>query len=488
MCICLQIDGRHDMRTLLQAAQPTPLSGDINPKKMNAYIQQQSQAAARAAKTSDPNPILLLYFKRMAQMCHDLGRQLDHIHISTILYGTATVIVSIDEECKDQQLPKHAQQELEAFLRFMLDRLQLVLPDIKARGASGILWSFAKIGINPDTLVPGTVDKVAQQYTCHIKTAVGTSYASLLWACAELNLNPCQGQLLQKALGQLERAELSQYKAHELANIVYSLAKMPTVQPSISLLNGLCRCFLKQLLSSVEDQQPTAQGVANFVWALQKLKYLPIPQLTSAMLARMLRLCQDTAQQRPTSQNIANFLLGCAVLRVRIQPAEAQALMTQLLSCSKLQNKQLLQHLVNSTWALAVTGQLQISMFRLVLQRVSALAPPSVPLREAHMDQLHRTLHRLHPSADASAADQTAWQEAQAELQQLGPMPFTPETVLLAKEEVGAALQAMGLDYTAAECLEAYWVDAIVWPQIPEAPPLIVLVEDPDWFMNEPSR
>ena len=70
-------------------------------------------------------------------------------------------------------------------------RLQPLLPAIGARIAADVLWSSAKLGLDPDALVPGMTDSLAQQFMADMDAANGQEFANVLVACGKLQLNPC---------------------------------------------------------------------------------------------------------------------------------------------------------------------------------------------------------------------------------------------------------------------------------------------------------
>ena len=118
----------------------------------------------------------------------------------------------------------------------MLTNLRQLLPTTTCREISSILWSFAKMNLNPDDLVPGSVDSLAQQFVHDMDTANHQHYASLTLACANLQLDPCKGTVHQAIMQRLSTTDMSSFDAQAVSNITYSLAKMPMTDPSPRLL------------------------------------------------------------------------------------------------------------------------------------------------------------------------------------------------------------------------------------------------------------
>ena len=261
------------------------------PKELSAYIKKQSvTAAAQAQKAHKPNEILTKYCQHMEFLCFRCKESLNHIHVSAVVYGTAKVC---NAAIQGQNLKHHDTlqlHQLHSFLYRMLFRLQYFLPRIQPRQASSILWSCASLGVNPDSLIPGIVDELAQQFLRNMSSADGQSFASLLLACVQLRLDPRDGHMCYAMLKYLNRTNLSAFDA---------------------------------------------QAVANTAWALQELRYAPQDDLALAMASRLLYHCQySQAEIRP--QHISNLLFAFAELRLPAEPTQLNALVTFLLSRAKV--------------------------------------------------------------------------------------------------------------------------------------------------------
>ena len=89
---------------------------------------------------------------------------------------------------------------MHAFLTKMFHSLQPLLPDVEAWQAANMLWSSAQLGLNPDALVPGMTDSLAQRFMIDMDAADGQNFANVLEACPKLQLSPCQGFLCKTIL------------------------------------------------------------------------------------------------------------------------------------------------------------------------------------------------------------------------------------------------------------------------------------------------
>ena len=138
----------------------------------------------------------------------------------------------------------------------------MVLQDVGRRECSSILWSFARLGLDPDSLMPGTTHGLGQRFMADSHNATDQSYASLLLAYADLQLSPCKGQLLRWSVDPLSTLDMSGFSSQPLANIANSLTRLPQDQPSSQLLDRLYACVVRKLQAVHKQQQPKAQELA----------------------------------------------------------------------------------------------------------------------------------------------------------------------------------------------------------------------------------
>lgn len=342
---------------------------------------------------------------------------MDFTHIASALYGTALVWQAAQHKPQAPHRPQ-LHPELQDFLYRMLERLQFVQSKLNTRAVSSILWSFAKLGQHPDTLLPGIVDGIAQRYVQDIDTATGQSHSSILLACDQLRLDPCQGAMITAILQHLDSIRLAQYNAQDLSNIIHGLAKLPQAQPSTELLNKLCDSFLPLFECEDQAQRPNSQAVANFAWALQQLNHSPAADLAAAMIQRMLQLCQRP-QQPPKPQEISNLILACSQLKMPITQEQAERLMLHLLNHRQLRP----QDLTNTAYALAMLGVLQQNSFACLLQRFAAVITRATPGRDSALRQMYQALRSIQPPSDANPQEYKAWVGTKWALHNLGPKP-----------------------------------------------------------------
>lgn len=451
-----------------------------NPRQLANHIKAQWQRAASAAARQDFDHVAA-YLAHMSQLCHQLDNGLDHMHMNALFHGTAKVWLTAMDSCHQQVIQQQLRQHLVAFLLPAVMHLRRVLPEVDARGVSSMFWSFAKMQVNPNTLVPGTLDGLAQQFVEDIDSANDQSHATLLLACVHLKVNPCKGALLQAILQQVNIMNMRLFSARHLANILYSVAKLPSAQPTAQLLDNLCDGFRVKMHEPSVYRQPNAQDIANFVWALSELKHVPPNSLTSAMISQMLCLCCGLKQQRPNAQGTSNFLYGLANLRLPISPTDAMTLAKHLLQTGS-RHKQHNQHLSNTAWSLAAFGCLRVPTLCKLLQGIQS------PVDHGHLRQLYRSVNWLQPHGIRDVAQQQAWSQLQAQLHKLGPPPPMDRLPLLGNKALAALLEGLGLQYKLAVPVKGCWVDAVVEPSSDWARPALIVFEVDTRCINDPSR
>ena len=192
----------------------------------------------------------------------------------------------------------------------------------------------------------------------------------------------------------------------------------------------------------------------------------------------MLDLCQSAGQQ-PSSQNISNLLFASAQLQFTMTAHEADILLHHLLS----QNTANAQSLAISAWSLAALGSLQLDTFQ---QLLCCLVAISTPLTTPDLQQMYQALDRLQPLSNAVPQQHKAWSDAEAELQALGPQPVPEQQRAFA--QLPAALHQLGLKYIAPARIKSYSIPAAIQPQSSTTKSILVSVEVPDCFSNQPMR
>jgi hypothetical protein len=474
--------------------QATDAVGFKSAKHMTNYISKQWQLAAQSVKHSSPDKVMEAYYSCMDQMCCQSEKQLNYAHISAIVHGTAKVWTAAGGRRSCWVAEGRPEQNLRSFIARMLRRLQPLLPAVGARLVATVLWSLAKLGLNPDALVPGMTDSLAQQFMADMNAANGLPLATVLFACAQLQLSPCQGALFKAICGRLAVADLSKFDPQNVATILHSLATLPAAAPSIELLDALCQCFGVMLngrqAADGLNELPSARDIASTIWALSKLKHSPSDELAMSMVGRIMALYR--LGQQPMPQEISNVLLACAELRVPVTQTDTEDLASVVLNLKSQQVKQ--QVYPNTVWSLAVLGHLRQVQFALALDHLTALSvshgevsQPSLVTNRV-LRQLYQALDWLQPPPSAHAQQQSAWSSLQGKLHTLGPRPAGTNFQTYDRSKLYAALDQLQLPFKAMVSVQSYSADAVLEPQGSKAKAIILRLLRPDYIRNSPGR
>ena len=457
---------------------------------MTNYIKTQWQLAAHFVRLSSPDKIMEAYYSCIDQMCCQSEKQLNYVHLNAIVHGTAKVWTAAGERhgCWVAGVP--AEQNMRFFIARMLQRLlnQPLLPAIGARIAANVLWSSAKLGLDPDALVPGMTDSLAQQFMTDMDAANGQEFANVLVACAKLQLNPCQGALFKAMCGRLAVADLSIFDSQHVATILHSLATTTAAEPSVEMLDGLCQRFGVLLSrhqgSSRPNELPIAQHIANTMWALSKLKYAPADELALSMVDRMVALCHVPWRQ-PTPQAISHLLRACAQLSVPVKQIDTDSLASFFLGSNRGQGTQ--QNSANTALSLAVIGHLCQAHFARMLDQMLALSVNHQELSELQLRQLYQALDWLKPLSSAGTLQGDAWLNLKDKLGRLGARPACDTQPSFGAQLVCAALTQLSLRYKATPVIGGYRPAALLVP-IDGGAAIVVAFESNICLKNKPSR
>jgi len=435
-----------------------------------------------------PDLALQILYRDMSSLCARPDTFIHPSHPSAVIGATAKAW-TLAWAGSGQQKQQQARREMHVFLTKMLQTLEPMLPDVEARAAANLLWSAAKLGVDPDALVPGMTDSLAHQFMADMDAATGQGFASILVACAKLQLSPCQGGLLKAIQNRLATADMSGFEPQSVANTLHSLATIPAVTPFVAVLDALCQRFGVLLKSRQAVELPVAQKIANTMWALSKLKHAPSDELAISMVGRMMALCHVPGQQ-PAPQAISNVLLACAELRLPVKQAGIDGLALFLLSLGRQRMSR--QDCTNTAWSLAVLGHLQEAQLELLLDQLFALlvsrhelSEPSL-LNAAGLTQLYQALDWLQPNQNANVQQGTAWLNLKEKLDSLGPRPDLaqphPEAQLIC-----LALTQLSLRFKTTPAISGYRTAAVLEPTGNEAP-IVVSLESNIYLNNNQSR
>ncbi len=279
-----------------------------------------------------------------------------------------------------------------------------------------------------------------------------------------------------------------------MSNILHSLATLLAAVPSVEVLDALCQRFGVLLtghqVANGYNELPSAQHIANTMWALSKLKYAPADQLAMSMMGRIMALC--CMGQQPTPQDSSTVLLACVELRLPITQTETEDLASVVLILkSQLDMPQIY---IDTVWSLAALGQLRRAQFALALDHLTALSvshgevsQPSV-VTNRQMRQLHQALDWLQFPPSAHAQHRSVWSSLQGKLHRLGPRLAWTNICTRDRSKLYAALDQLKLPCKTMVPIQSFMADAVLEPQSSNAKAIILRLVCFCYMRNIPGR
>ena len=374
---------------------------------------QQALHEIRIAK-ADPRRVT----KSVGDFCKQMlgvssSPAINFIHYSTIINSTAKVFGasqaalahSRSQQQESCQLVRHCMKQ-------SLQKLTASLPELRLREASNILWSCAKLKLDPDSAVPGltaylmsTVAKGSNPTAQDISNAV--------WAVATLK-DVRQPQHVDMAL---VSALCTQFAAcvnsrlagrpangQDVSNVLWAAAILG-LRPDTTVLDKLCAYLVFLAERPSAQANLTAQGVANSLSSFYKMRYLPKPAHLSSLLAHFKSLLTVQGGQ-PKPQEISTVILAVAGLGSEQSSRVVRDLACCLMSLHMAH--MVLQHLIIVAHGMAVLNVLDLSTFRKLLGIIGSMEGSNVPAKGVRL--LYQALYRVEPPSHDLTWERS-WQE-----------------------------------------------------------------------------
>ncbi|KAL3149824.1 hypothetical protein ABBQ38_013645 [Trebouxia sp. C0009 RCD-2024] len=170
---------------------------------------------------------------------------------------------------------------IEALYQRCVQSLQPLLADMHAQGFSTVLWSSAKLGLDPDAVVPGM--------THH---------------------------LILRLLKLIDVSEEKQRpNAQEAANVLWALATMGH-QAAAEMVNAVCLHFARLTQHADAKQRPTAQAAAITLWALASMGHQAAAEVLDSVTTHFAHLVgSPNVKQRPDAQAVSNVVWALGTLK-----------------------------------------------------------------------------------------------------------------------------------------------------------------------------
>ncbi|KAL3149791.1 hypothetical protein ABBQ38_013617 [Trebouxia sp. C0009 RCD-2024] len=341
-----------------------------SPKAINAYTKGLQEHIHSSICGSQPGPAMLEFCYSLEGLYSTAAPQMDAINISTILSTLAHEWAAAQQNHNFQHNDIDVNARVKAVVQQSLKQLQPRLQSLGAWGISNIMWSSAKLGVDPDEYVPGMVRTLATMFLQLIQdmhqkrrpNAQGSS--NLVWALATMNHPAATNALLDcvcSHFGSLMHHPDARQRpvAQDVANVLWALAELQHSPKHDRLLDDFCMYMHSLLRHQDAGVRPRAQDIAHLVRALAELQHSPQDAgLLDAFCMYMHSLLQrQDANARPNAQDIANLVRALAVLKHPLKDGRLLddfcMYMHSLLQSRDARARPTAQNIANTLWALA---------------------------------------------------------------------------------------------------------------------------------------
>ena len=451
--------------------------------------------ALAGVRGRQPEKALQGFYAYMEHLCSVAGPLLNHINLSAIITATAQLWTSAQANSSFKPSANTAGIEMKRFYCSVLVWLHPKLLDAGAQAVSNILWSSAKLGLNPDAFVPGMTDALAAKLLQLAKDEPrhrpnAQSCANFMWALATLGHEPANKGLIDAVCAHFVRLirhhdDSKQPNAQGVANFLWALATLGHEPVDKGLADAVCNHFARLIRHHDARKRPDSQAVSNVMWALEEMNHAPPDGAASAILEWFSRLCKLPGQE-PNAQAISNTLFACAVLRLKVKGHVSLALINGLLRLDRSSGYK--QDYCNAAWSLAVSGMLSPEILCALLDRLRPLPTAEAvhdALRTQDLAQLYQALDSLQPLPSVAA------QQLQDMLSILGQRPLPnrkQDADSFDRRQLCWALGQLGLAFAPDVPLSGYWAHAVLHPRDGVTDPVVLATEGLHCFSNKNHR
>ena len=350
------------------------------PAHVTARIKEQQRMALAGVRGLQPDQALLGFYASMVHLCSVAGPLLDHISVSAIITATAQLWTSAQANSSFKLTANMAGLELNRFYCSTLLQLEPKLPDVGAQAVSNVLWSSAKLGLNPDASVPGMTDALAAKLLQLINNEArcqprAQECANSLWALATLGHERADKGLADAVCNHFARLirhrdARKQPNAQDCANFMWALATLGHGPADKGLADAVCNLFARLIRHHDAQKRPTSQAVSNIMWALASLGHYPADRgLVDAVFDHFVMLIRHhDARKRPTSQAVSKVMWALGELNHKPSDGAASAVLEWLTRLCKMPGQEPnAQNLNNTLFACAVlrlkvTGHVSLAL------------------------------------------------------------------------------------------------------------------------------
>ncbi len=460
-------------------------------KDIQQYIDSYSKWALQCTqKNQQPSELVLISFcADMTQLC--LATMLDYQHICNVMDTVGRLSVATQQQ-RSQSLSETSQQTVHQLMRKLCKQLWPQRHQLQAQHVAIILTALSRTHQQMDAM-PGLADALADQFIADSACHNAHRFANTLYSCAQLEINPCDGQLVEYIVRRLPKLSLAHFSARNVANAIFGVAQLPAGQHPASLIDKLCNRMIRLMSSSEADQRPTEDDMASVLRSLEMLQHQPKAAFTPALLTWYTQLLTQLQDQSPpkTAQRAKIILTACANLRLEISPSFTQVILPHVFAVKGSHpNQNRAKARANAAWALAALGTLDLHTFK----SLSLAESQSLPWSPADLGQLHRALDWIQPESEHHS-DYWECKRLREKLASLGQRLHGDNDVKLnaAVHAIGAALEKHGIPYAAHVHLGGYSAHVVIEEQGSPAPKatlaaVLDVVGTEHFFKNKADR
>lgn len=404
---------------------------------------------------------------RVMRILRELYRQMlacssspdsNFIHYSASIHSTATVFSASWTALGPAQPQQQESHQLATkCVTQLLQRLEAVLPQLRAQNASNTLWSCAKLGLNPEIAVPGITARLIST-VAEDDSTVPQELSNAVWAVATLK-GAGQVALVDMAVVGAMCTRFVAFasvastdkpaKSQEVSNLLWAAATLDLRLEAASL-DELC-AYLVHLVQQPSSQATvTAQAVSNALWCFRKMRHQPASAGLSSLVAHFVTSFTLPGRQ-PSPQAISNVMLAMAVVGTEHSSPVVKDLARKFVGVHRVDLVP--QQVCNVIWSLAVLDVLDIATFKLfwniILTRFCDV------LSDSEVRQLYQVVYKLQPPSF-----DLAWQRLRQEVTDtLGPSCLDPSQQSPVLHRV---LQTLQLEHDQDVALSGFTAEAVL--------------------------
>ena len=117
-------------------------------RQTGEYVKVHKNQLLESVRGPQPDLALQSFYRDMSSLCARPDAVIGPSHLNAIIGATAKAWAPAWARL-DQQKQQQARHEMHAFLTKMWQQLQPLLPDVGEWAAANLLWSSAKLGVDP---------------------------------------------------------------------------------------------------------------------------------------------------------------------------------------------------------------------------------------------------------------------------------------------------------------------------------------------------